>query len=262
MKKRDRQAAPLAPAVWNRVLGRTPTSRVAMFHVGRSGSGVLADLVGQHSGVSWDGEVVEHNRSLWSRADRFDRFVARRSAAAGRCIYGLELKFFHARLLDMPLDDLFARLDALGFDRFVILERRNLLRKVVSSAVYHANRKAHIAAGRAPERIRVEIDPAELRIDRIALPLIEHLDGYRDGFRWLRERLAGRDVLELTYEDDVAKDPGAGYRKTCGFLGLSDEEPDIRFARTNPFPMSEIVANWPDVEAALRGSEYEWMLES
>jgi len=233
-----------------------------MFHAGRSGSRVLADLLGQHSHVSWDGEVLEHNSWLWNEPREFSRFVARRRDAAGPGIYGLEFKFFHARLLGVSLPELLARLDDLGFDHFVILERRNLLRKVVSSVVLHANRRSHIPAGRKAERTRVAIDPQRVAIDRASLPLVDHLKGYRDGFHWLRERLAERNVLELTYEEDIARDPADAYRKVCSFLDLPDEPTDILYARTNPFPLNEIVTNWSEVEAALRGSEFEWMLEA
>ena len=262
MKKGNTQPAPLTPALWNRLRRRTPETRVAMFHVGRSGSRVLADLLGQHSHVSWDGEVVRKNPSLWHHRGAFDRFVRRRSDAAETGIYGIELKFFHARLLGVSMSELLSRLNALGFDRFVILKRRNLLRKVVSSVVYHTTRKAHIRAGREAELTRVAVDPARVRIDRAELSLLQHLRGYQEGFLQLHEELSGRETLQLTYEDDIANDPTDGYRRTCAFLGLPDEPAEVRYAPTNPFPLSEIITNWPDVAAVLRDSEFEWMLDS
>jgi len=33
--------------------------RVAMFHIGRSGSSVLADMLNQYPNVHWDGEIYE-----------------------------------------------------------------------------------------------------------------------------------------------------------------------------------------------------------
>jgi hypothetical protein len=72
--------------------------------------------------------------------------------------------------------------------------------------------------------------------------------------------LVGRDVLDLTYEDDVAADPVRAYRRICYFLGVKNEPVEIRYGRTTPQKLTEIIENFDEVKAALAGTEFEWML--
>ena len=73
--------------------------------------------------------------------------------------------------------------------------------------------------------------------------------------------LAGEDVLELSYEDDIAEDPRAAYARVCTWLGLEvvPAEPDLR--RTNPRALREVISNWDEVANGLAGTPYAWMLE-
>jgi hypothetical protein len=73
--------------------------------------------------------------------------------------------------------------------------------------------------------------------------------------------LADKDVLQLTYEDDILKDPRIAYRRVCGYLGLEPCPAFVRHARSNPFRLDEIIENYDEVKQALSGTEFEWMLE-
>lgn len=64
----------------------------------------------------------------------------------------------------------------------------------------------------------------------------------------------------MTYEDDISKDPLVGYKRICQFLGAGLEKVSIRFGKTNPFKLSDIIINFEEVERILRGSPFEWML--
>ena len=127
---------------------------VVMFHIGRSGSTVLSDLLGQHSRVFWDGQIYERLfEQLEASSTRVaPGSVARHNAitalqfrmrAAGERVYGFEVKFFHLRCFGIDLKEYVAHLRALGFTHFVILERRNYLRKILSSVVAH--RVGHVS---------------------------------------------------------------------------------------------------------------------
>lgn len=131
---------------------------VALFHIGRSGSTMLGDLLDQHSAIAWDGEIYEHafqrverktgplflssDTSLlelcmqpWSELLPPDalEYLQERIALTQKSVYGFEVKFFHLRFFGMSLVDYVEGLKNLGFDAFVILKRRNLLRAIVSS---------------------------------------------------------------------------------------------------------------------------------
>lgn len=256
-----RKAGRLQDRVLGPPLSLLRPANAVMFHIGRSGSRVLANLLGQHPRLFWDGEIYEPNHRLWTGEGDAIRLLRRRMSLAGRRIYGFEMKFFHARLVGMDFEDFFARLDDLGFTRFVVLRRRNTLRKVVSSVILHEKRGAHLRAGREAVLHRVRIDVDDVRIDRDGKPLLAYLEDYERSFERLDQLLAGRDALRLSYEDDLSADPREGYRKVCAYLGVEPRAAEIAYGKTNPFRLEEIVVNLDEVSQALRGTRFEWMVQ-
>lgn len=244
---------------------------LAMIHVGRSGSTVVADLLGQHPLVRWDGEVYQRIFRVRERADGslppiagIDpvRYLAGRAGRLGAAWYGFELKFFHLRLLGAQpgafVDALDSELPGL---HWIVLRRRNTLRKVVSSLAARASGTWHLRPGAKAPRQRVHVDPAAVFVDREHRPLLELLAGYERDFAALGRRLAGRRALWLSYEDDVTTDPRRAYGRICEFVGLPAHAARVRRARTNPQPLAELIGNFDEVREALRGSGFEWMLE-
>jgi hypothetical protein len=244
---------------WGAPLAFGRPGHVAMFHVGRSGSRVLASLLDQHPHVFWDGEIYEPSHRLFRPGRDPLRLLDRRRRRAGRRWYGFEMKFFHTRLVGVPLPQFYEALCDRGFERFIVLRRRNTLRKVVSSIRLHAEKRSHRRPGQATlERIVVDVD--DVRIDRDRKPLIDYLEDYERQFAALDVLLEGRSTLRLTYEEDIADDPTRAYRRCCEFLGLEPHPVRVDYGRTNPFPLRDIVVNLGEVEEALRGSPFEWMV--
>jgi hypothetical protein len=237
-----------------------------MFHHGRCGSSVLGDLLDQHSAVDWDGEVYNFKRKYWaelSEAERADPLgvLDKRMRKARKRFYGLELKYYHCRLIGLTLEQTVAELEARGFDRFVVLDRRNKLRKVVSSLVAAERGSARIPAGTAAPLLRVRIPVDAVPIDSSNKPLVELIREYEEDTRRIEQILAGKSVLRLRYEDDLEKDPMDAYRRTCAFLGIAPEAGEIRLGRTTPHPWRDVVENHEEVAAALAGTPFAWMAE-
>lgn len=251
---------------------RVRQANVAMFHLGRSGSTVLADLLRQHRHVHWDGEIYnQHFRRLvrtqgplkigesdtgLDPARRFEECMHR----SIRRVYGFELKFCQLALAGVDLEEYLDDVRRRGLSHWIVLERRNHLRKVVSAAIAQRTRQYHRRPWKEPTLHRVVIDVGALSIDYETRPLLEFLEGYRESFARLDRLLDGESVLRLTYEDDLAPDPLAAYRRICDFVGLEPRQPTIRYARMNPYPLSELIENYEEVERALVDTEYEWML--
>ena len=250
--------------------------RTVMFHIGRSGSGVLGDLLDQHPDVRWDGEVVKPRRlhpqlppvtrRLWpgapTRARGLLRVVQRRMASAPRDrAYGFEIKFFHLDREGVGLDRFLDMVAGAGVDRYIVLRRRNLLRKVVSSLVA-ARAGTHHSTETAAGPAVVVIDVEAVTVDRDRAPLVQLLERWDRQFEDLDRRLAGRRVLPLTYEDDVEADPRLGYGRICDFLDVAPAPADVRLRPTNPFPLDAIVANLDDVREVLAGTRFAWMAEA
>jgi LPS sulfotransferase NodH len=50
-------------------------------------------------------------------------------------------------LVELPIENLIAALDAFGFTHFVLLERRNSFRKIISSLVAITTQQWHVPVG-------------------------------------------------------------------------------------------------------------------
>lgn len=68
--------------------------------------------------------------------------------------------------------------------------------------------------------------------------------------------------LELTYAQIIGGEgmtanhlPTASARRVCEFLSVPYQMLSCNLRRVNPKPLREMLANWPEVEAALQGSE-------
>jgi 16S rRNA C1402 (ribose-2'-O) methylase RsmI len=136
------------------------------------------------------------------------------------------------------------------------------LRSFVSQLVAMARGNVY----HVPARTSVELH--KLRIDPQAIVLLDKPGKLVNTMRYVtqqcdsaRRLLVGRDVLDLTYEDDVAEDPLRAYRRICDFLGVKNEPVEIRYGRTTPQKLTEIIENFDEVKAALAGTEFEWMAE-
>ena len=239
-----------------------------MFHAGRSGSTVLADLLGQHPKVFWDGEVYTHHVMKWgvSRRDRSDeatRLIRRRMNCSPRPLYGFEVKYFHVKCSGVPFGKYVEQLRRLGLEHFIVLDRRNHLRQLVSSLIGEKSSRYHQRSGERAVLTRIVLDVNEIKLEphTKAMPLIEHLKGYEEDVCMLEDLLHQHNVLRLTYETDVLKDPLVGYRRICNFVNIDCIEYPIRYGKTNPFYLEDIILNYEEVKNTLGGSPFEWMLD-
>ncbi len=244
-----------------------------MFHVGRSGSVAIGDLLHQHPYVFWDGEVYERlfqerERELRRKVGRgdldVDAIAHLQSRLArhwnGHLVYGFEAKFFHLEILQLDLEDFIRRLDTMEFARFIVLKRKNTLRKVISSLIAHQTGRWHLRAGQQAAEAKVHVDVDRVGIDRTEKGLLQLLSDYEKSFRELDLVVHGRSTLRLTYEDHILPDPLIAYRRACSFLDLVPGSPVVRTHRTNPFKLCDMVENFDEVLRCLRGTRFEWMI--
>ena len=243
---------------------------IAMYHVGRCGSSVLGGLLDQHPGIRWDREIYFHR---YVASDRTfapwdsETFLRRRMWSSGRRFYGYEIKFLagqHLKIVGRPLAEYVAEAARAGVTHHVVLERRNGLRRMISQVRGVRSETRHVRVGEAPP----ETGAVQLPVDRIRFwrfepfkTLVDCLDEIADGYAELRRELEGQTVLDLTFEDDVAADPQAAFGRVCDFLGLPRVDAEVHTRRLHAKPVSELVANYDEVEAALRGTRHEWMLD-
>ncbi len=244
---------------------------IVMVHIGRCGSTVLGDLIGQHPQIRWEGEIYQQVFMKRERADTTVRpildvdpvdEVMQRSNRVLKRFYGFETKFFHLRLFDTDVGSYLEALEQrLGKLRIIHLRRNNTLRKVVStlaareSGTWHSRKRQD---GSAPV---VHVDPDSVFVNREAAPLLELLREIDDDYRTMDALLEMRPHLRLTYEEDIQQDPMSAYSKVCEFLGLPHAPVDIHFHPTTPGALPDLVENFDEVQTLLTGTEFEWMLE-
>lgn len=253
---------------------RTKPGGIAMFHFGRCGSTVLAGMLARHPGLHWDHEVFAGHALLapahargdvtaWSNSRHFPYaplpYLMRRMRWAGRRRYGFETKFHHVRANGLTLEGYLAALRRLGFERYVLLTRRNLLRVAVSS-LRAVTDGPHLRVGAATQARALPLDLEAVRISGQCLPLTGFFEQWERDCDALRALVPGDALLELVYEEDIASGPERAYRRVCEFAGLEPQPVAPRQQRTNPFALREMVANYDELEAALAGTRWGWML--
>jgi hypothetical protein len=228
----------------------------------------------------WDGELFEgqwgefrerarrrgqSTATRWNRSPHYPdhplRFVESCAAAHRDLGYGYAVKFFHLQFLGLPKGDFLQRQEELGFRRWLVLERRNLLRIVISTLVADARGTYHVY-GRSPDLTRIHLDPERVEIDSQRQPLLGFLRDHQQNYGELRELLAGRNHLWLGYEESLERNPLQGYAGCCRFLGVEPRKVKVPTARTTPYPLSDVLSNFEEVRSYLQGTPFAWMLQS
>jgi hypothetical protein len=132
--------------------------------------------------------------------------------------------------------------------KIVHLQRKNLLRNIVSAAVAKRTGK-YIHYSGTPSTKAVSLEPLELR--RRFERLKRQQDSHREKFRH-------HQVLELFYED-LVEDFSNQIGNIQRFLNLSvrhDLSGGIR--KQNPEPLRDLVTNFDELRGHFEGTEWEW----
>lgn len=250
---------------WAWLLPASPKGNIAMFHAARSGSTVLTDLLNQHSDVFWDSELyLPDGPHLNTRLYRYlirepIKLLRLRKKLAYKGFYGFETQFYHLHKLDISLQTYVQHLERLGFNYFIILKRKNTLRITVSALIGLQKDKWHQA-----HNLKPVLTPIKLNVEHVfgpnAFSIIELLTHFDERFYTLNTLLQDQRVLHLCYEDDIASNLLIGYHRVCHFLNINPIDISVRYSKTNPFELKEMIINFEEVKQVLQGTKFEWML--
>jgi hypothetical protein len=244
------------------------TRKIAMFHTGRCGSTVLANLISQNPMIFWDGEVYEkacRSRILkWHQTADIIQWANLRSYFAGR-FYGFEIKLNtdghgNYRQIKSDLSQFIKQLLDADFKNFIVLSRRNYLRQIVSGAVGYQTQKWQQPSHEKPLLTKLELDIDNVPYGYDKKPLLSRFAEFDTTYRLLDDVLGHQKVLRLYYEADILSDPVKGYHHVCDYLNLDRHDVTVKLGRMNPYRLSEIIANLSEIEKKISGTEYEWML--
>ena len=265
-------ADPMA-AIRKRAYRKDRTHNVLTLHFGRAGSTVLGRLLNQHPAIDWAGERLAGMRKARDGTERNPKFaldsylprIERRMWRKRAAVFGMEFKPAQCCRTQYEKADLerFVRdMSGLGMNAFLVLERRNKLRVIVSKLSRRANFVRH-ASSSPTEPTRVHLPVLEVGMAGGIRPHLETFE-FMDLVVRNAEQVArdsGVNVVRLCYEDDILTDPRAGYRKLLAMFGLPLVEVEVDLSRTNPFPLSDLLENYDEVADVLSGTRFQWMLD-
>lgn len=247
---------------------RSGPPTVAFLHPGRCGSTVVGTMFGRRPDAVWDGELFEPSRrdkvpEAGQGREPAEVIQIRRRQRADLA-YAFAFKYtpsHHLGLLGLTMRDLLTMLEEAGVDHYVVVRRRNYLRRVVSGAVGRERGAFHQRRDAGPvELTRVRLDPEAVPFGPDQ-PLFDVFDELERAESELADELGQRRHLWLTYEDHIESDPSVAYAMVCEFIGLPSFQQEVPLRRTTPFPLHEVLTNHEEIIEHLSGTRYEWMLD-
>lgn len=253
--------------------GRFKKNNICLLHSGRCGSTVLGDLLGKHNSIQWEGELLGHlfydrNSKSFRRSSRdfgdIRKLINLRMKTTVNKYFGFELKRVHLECVSVEISDFIDYLRNLGFDYFILLERKNHLRTILSYTIARQSGNWHVHRTDKLDHQLIQLNLDKVYLEYDEMPLLDALgkmSTYYDEFRnTLRNR--GINYLDLTYEVDILNDPYQAYSKILNFIHIKPSNPKIRFRKTNPFKVSELISNFDELSLALKNTPYAWMLSA
>lgn len=222
---------------------------VLIFAQGRSGSTLLVELLNSLPEVRCEGEILQRRVAFpaaWAEARR----LRHRDRLYGFKVKPLQL-LHHQNVTDMG--GWLAGMHGRGW-RLVHLERRNLLRQVLSNIAaerYGWQRRVDTAN---PGRDPLHVDPA----------VLTYWMGVRA--RWREQEhaaLAGLAHETVHYEDDLS-DPDrqqATLDRLAAALGVESAAGASNLRPANPGALADRIANYAEVRQALEGGPWERYLD-
>lgn len=242
-------------------------ANIAMLHAGRCGSSVLADMLHQHTQLHWRGEPFESMTPGYYGMNAKYRALCRLSEemwARDTPYYGCDLKYLpeqHLRpeLANLNADDCVQLLQRLGTTHYILLNRRNHLRRAVSATIGRTTGQ-WAAVAEAPKATAVHLDPEAFISYGESMSLTKYFRALDERYAQFSRLLAGQNLLELVYESDIQTDPQLAYVKTCDFLDLPPQPVDVRLRKQNLKPLGELILNFSEIKEYLATTEYQWML--
>ena len=232
--------------------------KVIMFHFGRSGSTVLGNMLDKHPNIRWAGEIFsesglenapkEISPSQWIKKHRYNTL---------KSVFGLETKYLSFQQLgnspiNLSIEEYLELVESLGFHHFIMLNRRNILRTLISTQIAFQNGIWHSKEQGKLVKLTLDFNNP--------MPLMAFLEQVTNEYENMQKLLLQKNHLNLTYEEDILVNPYFAYSKVCSFLEYKPQaiQPDLK--KTNPYSVKETLTNFAEVEKTLINTPYEWML--
>ncbi len=228
-----------------------PNNRFVIFTVGRSGSGVLVNLLQSHTSIHCDDELFQ--RKLFSPL----LYLRAKEQLSKQDVYGFKLNTYHFRIqkTEDPVQ-LVAEINNNGY-KIINLRRRNLLRQAISH-MYALHRD--LFHDRASQKKQKQ----EYKKFIVGLDKLQEELYLFETYRALQTRILTHfPYLQLYYEDDLLNSARhqATIDKISSFLGVPSSPVHTNMRKTTPKKLSTFVENYDEVKGFLIGTKYAEFLE-
>jgi len=242
-------------------------SKIAMFHPGRCGSTVVGSLLNQHPSFYWSGEPFEKLMGKGPLDKKsIKQVIKEREQDTISKIYSFATKYpkgmhLSEDCINQSIPDYISLLSELDYKKFILITRRNHLKRVISilkgrqTGVWHSKvikEKADI--------IEIPIHDFEYGINQKS-SIIEYFQIMDNETALLKDCIGGKPLVHVEYETDIEEDPLKAYRKICEFVGIKSLLPEVKLKKTNPFPLKDMISNFDELKKYLEATPYAWMLD-
>ncbi|MGH8501979.1 MAG: hypothetical protein ACREVE_05805 [Gammaproteobacteria bacterium] len=235
-----------------------PEKKYVIVTQSRSGTGLLATLMGQHPDILADGEVFNkflHRQVRWPGL--YLKARSKRAIALDRRVYGFKLKYHHLvshqEMSDQAAQHFILDLYDQGW-KFIYLRRNNVLRRALSGIIARKRQLLHVRDRQALPK--VHLDRQELMQE---IELSERLLAIDEN------NMARVDHLLVEYENDLLD--AASHAGLCTRIFKFLDVPQVAIKpsyleKTSADDLSLTIENYADVEAWLRDSPHVPSLQS
>jgi hypothetical protein len=221
-----------------------PQVKFVVFTVGRSGSTLLVSLLHSHDSIFCDDELFR--RLLFSPLG----YLRARERLSNKKAYGFKLNTYHFRVQKIPdPGELLKSICNMNY-LIISLERRNILRQVISHMYARHTDQFHIRGGEK----KIKSGPFSIDIQELQ----QELELF-EGFRTLQDGLLKPySYLKIVYEDDLLKSSQhqCTVDRISNFLGIPTASVNSDLKKTTPTDLSRLVVNYPQVITYLSTTRY------
>ena len=245
-----------------------------MLHNGRCGSTVVGNLLAQNPNIYWASELYEPMFAKWKEENQQEfAYLAKEPIVenpmeilkssmneATNPYYGFVIKPSQFFLVNSSATKFLNQSFLLNFIYFILIRRKNSLRQIVSAKVARKKNIWHIK--------KKEFNKTITKLEKIHLPvkqprpLVGRIKDIEIQMQESENLLLSKNVLNLTYEDDIEQDPQSAYHSICKFVNMEATKASVTLSKTNPFPLKDVIENFAEVKATLHNTPYEWMPDS
>jgi hypothetical protein len=257
-----------------------------MFHFGRSGSTVLTNSIGQHPNVFWHGEIFSKNVTIgdgfenteYSKKQGDGEFTIEEFIeyirncmgfsnykVEGNTIYGCEIKSYHFEFdkFKFTFTDCLKRLKEEFNCKFIFLERKNSLRRILSCQLANQSNVWHLSAeSLETNTISVDVEgfkDVDLNYNGSLIDTLKNSSCKQVEYSNVVQKNEG---LYLSYEGDIQHDVLKAINKLAFYMNIADFKPEIKFKKTNPSELKHMVDNYKVVEDSLIDSPFSEFLDN